>query len=229
MAKKKTTQADSLESVESALTKTELFIEENQKTIIRIVTVILALVVIFIGFKRFYLLPLEKEAQAQMFVAEQYFEADSLNLALYGDGNYLGFLDIIDEYGITKSANLSKYYAGVSYLKLGQHEEAIDYLKKFKSDDKMVAPIATGGIGDAYIEMGYLEQGLSYYMKAANQSENDFTAPLYLMKAAQIYERLEQYKKASEIYRQIKKEYVDFSNRNNIDKYITRSRMKADS
>ncbi len=229
MAKKKTTQSDSFENVESVLSKTELFFEENQKIIIRVVVAILAIVIIIIGFKRFYLLPLEKEAQAQMFVAEQYFETDSFTLALYGDGNYSGFLDIIDEYRITKSANLSKYYAGISYLKLGQFTEAIDYLKKFKSKDKMIAPIAIGGIGDAYIELEEFEEGLDYYLKAAKQSVNDFTTPLYLMKAAQIYERLEKYQKAYEIYQQIKNEYTDFSRRQNIDKYITRSMLKANS
>ena len=31
-----------------------------------------------------------------MFHAQQYFEADSLDKALYGDGNSLGFIDIIN-------------------------------------------------------------------------------------------------------------------------------------
>jgi tetratricopeptide (TPR) repeat protein len=227
MAKKKQVSDAGLEGVEGALTKTEQFIEDNQKWIIRIITGILALLVIFIGAKRFYLNPLEEEAHGQMFVAEQYFEIDSFNLALYGDGNYSGFLQIIDDYGFTKAANLSKYYAGISFLKLGQFEDAIDYLQKFKSKDKMVAPIATGAIGDAYVELGETRKGLNHYLKAASLSDNNFTTPMFLMKAGQIYENLEDNKNALDIYEQIRKDYPDYSRRNNIEKYITRSRISS--
>ncbi|MGC9353394.1 MAG: tetratricopeptide repeat protein, partial [Mariniphaga sp.] len=125
MAKKKAQQADNLQELESALTKTERFIEENQKPITYVVGAIILIVIAYLGFTRFYLQPREKEAQSQMFMAENYFERDSFNLAINGDGNYLGFLDIIDDYGMTKSANLAKYYTAISYLHLGQYEDAL--------------------------------------------------------------------------------------------------------
>lgn len=227
MAKKKQVSDAGLEGVEGALTRTEQFIEDNQKWIVRIITGILAIVILFIGAKRFYLNPLEEEANGQMFVAEQYFETDSFNLALYGDGNYSGFLEIIDDYGITKAGNLSKYYAGISFLKLGQFEDAIEHLQKFKSKDKMIAPIATGAIGDAYVELGETEKGLNQYLKAASLSDNNFTAPMFLMKAGQIYEHLGNTKKALDTYEQIRKDYPEYSRRNNIEKYITRSRISS--
>ncbi len=216
-----------MEGVEGALTKTEQFIEDNQKWIVRVVTAILAIVAIFIGVKRFYLNPLEEEANGQMFVAEQYFEADSFNLALYGDGNYSGFLQIIDDYGITKAGNLANYYAGISFLKTGQYEDAIEYLKKFKSKDKMVAPIATGAIGDAYVELGDTEKGLEYYLEAANLSDNNFTSPMYLMKAGLVYEELGEYEDALRLYERIRRDYPEYSRSNNIEKYITRSRLRS--
>ncbi|MFC2111829.1 tol-pal system YbgF family protein [Bacteroidota bacterium] len=227
MTKKKQVTDPGLEGVEGALTRTEQFIEDNQKWIVRVLTGVLAIVAIFIGVKRLYLGPLEEEAHGQMFVAEQYFEIDSFNLALYGDGNYSGFLQIIDDYGITKASNLAKYYAGISFLKSGQFEDAIDYLKKFKSSDKMVAPIASGAIGDAYIELGDTQEGLSYYLKAADLSDNIFTSPMFLMKAGLVYENLGEYRKALELYERIRKDYPDYSRSNNIEKYITRSKLQS--
>ena len=219
MAKKK--QGPDLgEGVESALTRTERFIEEHQKSIIRVVTVLLALTAIFLGLKRFYLLPRENEARSQMFVAEQYFETDSFNLALYGDGNYSGFIEIIQDYGLTKAANLSQYYAGISYLRLGEYEDALDYLRKFRSRDKMVAPIAEGAKGDACVELGEMEKGLAYYLKAAKKSKNNFTTPIYLMKSAQVYEHLQEYNKAMDILNQIKSDFPDYARNNSIDKYL---------
>jgi tetratricopeptide (TPR) repeat protein len=221
MAKKKQ-GGDIPEGIESALSKTEHFIEDNQKIILRVVFVVVAIIAIYVGMKRFYFIPRQAEAQSQMFVAEQYFEIDSFNLALYGDGNYSGFLEIIEDYNWTKSGNLSKYYTGISYLRMGMYEDAIEYLEDFKANDKMIAPIAKGAIGDAYVELNDLETGLDYYLKAARMNDNNFTAPLYLMKASLIYEQLEEFAKAEELYLQIQKDFPEYSRNNNIEKYIAR-------
>ena len=225
MAKKKQ-GGDIPEGIESALSKTEQFIEDNQKIILRVVFVIVAVIAIFVGMKRFYFSPRQVEAQSQMFVAEQYFEIDSFNLALYGDGNYSGFLEIIEDYNRTKSGNLSKYYAGISYLQMGQFEDAIDYLEDFKANDKMVGPVAKGAIGDAYVELNDFENGLDNYLKAAGLSDNNFATPLYLMKASLIYEQLGEFANAEELYLQIQKDYPEYARNNNIEKYISRVQVK---
>ncbi len=210
-----------IEAVEQVFTRTEQFIEQNQNIILIVVGVIIVVVLGFFGFKRFYLVPKEKEAQGQMFMAEKYFEMDSLSKALNGDGNYLGFLDIIDEYGITKSANLAQYYAGLCYLRMGQFDNAIEYLKKFDSDDEMAAPMARGAIGDAYMELNETDKAVSYYLDAAEMRENEFTSPMFLMKAAMACEVAGKLDKALEIYRRVKKEYPRSFDAREIDKYIS--------
>ena len=225
MSKKKSKEADNFQEIEGALTKTEQFIEDNQKTLSIIVLVIIAVVAGYFAYMKFYVKPLENEAASQMFVAEQYFERDSFNLAINGDGNYLGFIDIIDEYGVTKSANLAYYYAGISYLHLGEYEEAIDYLKNFDSEDHIIAPIATGAIGDAYSELGNNEEAVSYYVKAAEKDNNNFTAPIYLMKAAKSYEANNDYDNSLEIYNNIKDNYPKSKQARFIEKYITRAKL----
>ncbi|MFP4025924.1 MAG: tetratricopeptide repeat protein [Thiohalospira sp.] len=222
MSKKKISQQDQFESVENALSRTEHYIEQNQKSLTIIVLAIIVIVGGYLGYQRFVVSPKEKEAQSQMWMAEQYFARDSFNLALHGDGNYLGFLDIADEYSITNSGNLANYYIGISYLHLGQYEQAIEYLKKFESKDKMVAPIAYGAIGDAYMELGNAGEALKFYEKAANESENEFTAPIYLMKVGFVHEYNEDYKKALEVYNTIKKDFPESAEGKQIDKYIAR-------
>ncbi len=224
MTKKKHEQAsDAIENVEEVLSRSEQFIEDNQKIITAVIVIIIAVVGIYMGYKKYILEPKEENAQSQMFVAAQYFERDSFNLALNGDVNYPGFLAIIDDYSGTKAANLSKYYAGISYLHLGSFQEAIDYLKDFKSDDKMLKPIATGAIGDAYMELGNKEEAAKYYKKAAETSKNEFTSPIYLMKAAQAFELSGNYKEALALYKEIKKDYKTSAEGRVIDKYITRA------
>lgn len=225
MAKKKEKKGraeQNIHAVEEALSKTELFIEQNQKYISIVVGIIIVIVLAFFAYKKLYVAPKQKEAQAQMFMAEKYFEQDSLNLALYGDGNYLGFLDIIDEYKLTRSGNLAKYYAGISYLHLGEFETAIDYLKDFEKDDIMLSSMAKGAIGDAYIELEDPEKAVDYYMDAAEDNPNEFTSPLFLLKAGNIYEYLNQYDKALACYQKIKEEYGSSAEGRFIEKYIYR-------
>jgi len=225
MASKFDKKADKTEerivAVEEAFGKTEQFIEKHQNIIIIVVAVIIVVVLGFFGFRRFYLSPKEKEAQGQMFMAEKYFEQDSLKKALNGDGQYLGFLAIIDEYGITKSANLAKYYAGICYLKLGQYQDALTYLKKFDADDQVIGPMAKGAMGDTYMELKQIDQAVSLYQEAADMKKNEFTTPLFLMKAAWAFEELGNFDKALACYKRIKEEYPRSSQGRDIDKYIS--------
>ena len=223
MTKKHNQAEDNIEAVESALSRSEQFIEDNQKIITTVIVIIIAIVGIYLGYKKFYLQPLEDEAQSQMFVAAQYFERDSFNLALNGDVNYPGFLGIIDDYSATKAANLANYYAGISYLHLGQFENAIEYLKSFSASDKMLKPISLGAIGDANMELENKEEAVSFYLKAAGVSLNEFTTPIYLMKAGQAYESIGDYKNALKTYNRIKEKHKKSAEGRVIEKYITRA------
>jgi tetratricopeptide (TPR) repeat protein len=226
MVKKQDKTEGGIVAVEEALSKTERFIESNQKLLTIIIGVIVIAVLLFFGFKRFYMAPREQEAKEQMFMAERYFETDSINLALNGDGMYPGFLDIIDDYSMTKGANLSKYYAGVCYLKMGNFEEAIDYLGSFKAKDQILGPMAKGAIGDAYMELNQTAKAASYYLEAADLKDNEFSTPIFLMKAGWTYEMLNDYKKALEIYERIKIKYPASTEAREIDKYIARVKAK---
>jgi tetratricopeptide (TPR) repeat protein len=225
MAKKKV-EGDNLEELESALTRTEQFIEDNQKIITYVAGGIILLVAAYLGFNKFYVQPKGDEALSQMFMAENYFEKDSFNLAINGDGNYLGFLDIIDDYGMTKSANRAKYYAGISYLNLGEFENAIEYLNDFESDDLLLAPVAEGAKGDAYLELGENDKALKQYKKAYSVSDNELTTPVYMMKAATLLESMDELEDALDLYKGIKEKYPTSTEGSSIDRYIARVKIK---
>lgn len=230
MAKQKHTKditEERFEAVEEALTKSEQIIEKHQKTILTVIAVVVVIIMAYFGFDKYYLQPLEEEAQIEIAKAESYFAQDSLNLALNGDGVHLGFLDVIDDYGMTKSANLAHYYAGICYLKLGEFEEAIKYLKGFSSNDQAVAPMAVGAIGDTYMELGETDKAINYYLDAANQTVNDFTSPFFLQKAAWAYESNGDYSKALDMHERIKKEFATSNEGRQADKYIAYLKGKS--
>ena len=225
MKKKTDRTEEQLAAVEETLTNTEKWIESNQKILSRIVFVIVGVIAFYLGYDKFYAEPLNKEAHAEMFMAEKYFETDSFNLALNGDGQYLGFIDIASDYSGTSAGNLANYYAGICHLNLGDNESAIDLLSSFNANDEIVSSIAFGGIGDAYMNLGDSDKAISFYEKAAKNSNNKFTTPIYLKKAALAHESNGNYSDALEHYEKIKAEYGETREAADIDKYITRASL----
>ncbi len=230
MAKdKKHKQVDNLVEVESALTKSEQFLETNQKLIAIVIGAIVVVAAGYLGTRKFYIEPRGKEAQEQMFMAQNYFAKDSFNLALNGDGNNPGFLDIIDEFGSTKAGNLAKYYAGISYLHMGKFDNAISYLKKFSSDDLLLGPISVGAQGDAQLELGKTEKALDLYTQAYKMNNNQLTTPIYMLKAGELLENSNKREDAIKLYETIKEKFPDSNEGRNIDKYIARAKAKMNS
>lgn len=222
MAKKtKVENPQGIRNVEETLTKTEKYLEENYKSLVIILGVAVVLVGIF-WLGRMYLNKRNDEAQSQMYQAEKWMELDSLNLAINGDGNYLGFVDIASEYKMTKAGNLARYSAGICYLHLGQFEDAMEYLNSYKIKDKIIGSLAKGAIGDALVELGDLDTGAEMYIKAAELGDNAFNTPIFLMKAGQIYEIQQKYEEAVNLYERIKDEYPESTEGTSIDKYIAR-------
>jgi len=223
MAKSKKDEDEVIVDVGGAISEFELFIEDNQKPIYVGVGSILAIVAIYFAYTLMYLAPLEKEASGEMWRAESYFEQDSIQKALEGDGNYYGFLDIIDEYGMTKAGNLANYYVGLCYVKLGEHEAAIDYLEAFESTDILVNSVAKGALGDSYTEVGEVDLAIAKYKEAAFDNENEFSSPIYMKKAALLHESVEDYDEALDLYKKIKTDYEKSAEARTIDKYIGRA------
>jgi tetratricopeptide (TPR) repeat protein len=227
MAKKKTDKTEEqFAVVEETLTRTEQWVENNQKTLSTIVFAIVGVIALYLAFDKFYVDPINEEAQQELFKSVSYFEADSFNLALNGVNGEYGLLDIIDDYGSTEAGNLANYYAGVCFLKTGDNESAIDYLSDFSSDDEVVSSVAYGSMGDAYMNTGEFDNAINYWTKAAFNSKNDFTTPIYLKRAAMALGEDGNLDRALEYYTIIQKEYSNSDEARDIDKFITRAQLK---
>jgi len=209
------TTAEVFKSLDAGASKTEAWVEKNQKYILGIIGVVAICVLGYLAYQEYIQKPKEIEATNEMYQAQTYFEQaltatakDSLfNLSLSGVEGKYGFLDIIDKYGSTDAANLSKYYAGMAYLNTNNYKEAINYLDGFSSDDAMLGPLAKGGIGDAFVQLGQDDKALSYYESAASMSVNDFTTPRFLLKAGNTALKLGKTNKAIKHFTEITDNY----------------------
>ncbi|MDR1980223.1 MAG: tetratricopeptide repeat protein [Tannerellaceae bacterium] len=210
------------------VSRSEQFIEHNQKKILYGIIAVALVVGAILAIKQGYVIPQEKRAAAAIFKGEQYFAKDSFAIALNGNGaDYPGFESIINDYGRTKAGNLAKAYAGICYFKTGDNQKAIQLLKSFSGDDQMVSPAVTGLIGDCYVNMGNTKEGIAYFEKAAAKANNEVVSPAYLKKAGIAYESLKQYSEAIKAYTAIKENYYNSAEASDIDKYITRASERA--
>ena len=206
------------EVLQEKLVDVESWFERNPKIVIGVVAGLMLVVGGFFGY-RYYLTNQDAQAQNEMFQAVRYFEADSLNLALIGDGNNLGFLQIIEDYSQTDAANLANFYVGAIYLKQGKFPLAIFHLEDFNANDMLVQARAYSLMGDAYMEQKDYENAARYYDKAASHKPNKEFTPIYLMKAALAYEKLNQNQKAISAYQTIIEKYWESSELQNARKF----------
>ena len=220
MANKSKEEEIRQQNVAEAVSKTEEFFKKNGNLIYGCVAAVLVIALGALAYTRFYLQPKKAEAQKEMFHAEQWFAEGEYELALNGDGNYLGFNDIIDEYG-SKAGESVYLYAGISKLHQGEFEDAIAVLKKYSGKDKILLARAQSCIGDAYVGLEDAETAIGWFEKAPKTSDNAFSAA-YLLKEGIAAESLGKNDLALSCYKKIKDQYPQAPEAMDIDKYISK-------
>jgi len=224
------TTAEVFSSLDSGASKAEEWVARNQKYIFGIVGAVTLFTVGYLVYDRFMIEPKQDEAANEMFLAQENFQKaldattgkDSLfNVALNGADSKYGFLQIIENYSGTDAANLSNYYAGISYLNIGDNTNAIKYLADFKADDINLSVLAKGAIGDAFAQKNQPKEALEYYEMAVNMSgDNEMTSPRFLYKAGQTALQLEDKAKALTFFNKLKDNYATSQEARNVDGLI---------
>ncbi len=215
-------------TLDETANKTEEWVAKNQKAILGVIAVIAIATLGYFFYNKFMVEPKEEKALSDIYLAQTYFNdaltneaaQDSLlNLGLNGAEGKLGFVGVADEYSGTKAGNLANYYAGMSYLKLGDFKNAELYLLKFKSEDAILNAMAQGALGDVYSELNKVDDAIAAYKKAAS-NDNDYTAPRFLYKAAQLAFLNDKKEEANALFTQIKDKYETSREAMNVDAFI---------
>ena len=207
-------------------TKSELFLEKNKTPVTIAVVAVLVIVGGLLGYKKFVSEPRAKEAQDMIWKAQYYFEIDSLDLALNGDGNFLGFAQVADEYGSTTTGNLAKFYVAVINHQKGEYEAALQYYKDADLGD-VLRVMATGNQGDVLVELGKPVEAATQFMKAADMVKSDYTTPMFLMKAGIVYQQQNDWKNAAKCFGRIASDYPGSPDANTAKKYAARAKAMA--
>ncbi|HMN04628.1 MAG TPA: tetratricopeptide repeat protein [Flavobacteriales bacterium] len=208
-------------------TKSELFLEKNKKPITIAVIGVLVVVGGLLGYRKFISEPRAKEAQDMVWKAQYYFEIDSLDKALNGDGNYLGFLDVADQYGSTSTGNLAKFYIAVIKHQQGDLESALQYYKEADLGDDVLRVMAVGNQGDVLVDLGRPAEATALFMKAADMVKSDYTTPMFLMKAGIVYQQQNDWKNAARCFDRIGADFPNYPDLITAKKYGARAKAMA--
>jgi len=194
--------------IATRLGRGEAFLKQNSK----VLAGVLIAAVVLIGGILFFQINTQNQnekAQKEMFQAVYFFEQDSVQLALNGDGINAGLISIADDYPRTDAANLAHFYIGSIYLSERKYEEALTELEQFSADDFLVQAKAYSLVGDANMELGNTDKAISSYKKAAEYDENKYFTPKYLTKLAIAYEAAGKIPEAIATYGEIEDKYFE--------------------
>ena len=211
------TTAEVFETLDSTASKTEEWVVRYQNVILTFIGIVAVGVLGYLGYKNYVIEPKTKEAISELNQAQFYFElavnsqdSDSLyKRALNGGEGKYGFLDIIKNYEGTTAAKLATYSAGMAYLNIKDYQNAIAYLDQFNSEDVLLGALAKGAIGDAFAQMGQLEEAFDYYVNASSINNNMYSTPKFLYKAAMIGSKLGKDSQALTYLERIDKEFKE--------------------
>lgn len=215
-----------LEKIDRVTHGSEVFLQRNAKKLFFVLGALLLIIMGYFAYSKFYLESRQEKALNHLFYARQYFSRNEIKKALGGDpsltkGGYMGFADIIDKFSSTPAANIARFYAGLSNYKLGNYEKALELWKDFSAKDEFLFPMKYGIMADAYVQLDKNDQALTYYIKAAEARDNDFTSPLYFHKAAMIAFSIGKYDQARKYFIYLKEKYPKSAFAEETDKYLS--------
>ena len=228
-AEQESTTAEVFSTLDESASRSEAWVAKNQNYILGVIGVIAVAILGYLAYGQFVQGPKEASASNELYYPQQYFDQavnapaqqDSLyTLALEGAEGKFGFIDIIAEYPGTKAANQATYAAGTAYMNMQEYEKAIDYLEDFSSDDMILAAIAKGRIGDAFMQLDQANFALEYYEQAVAYDTNEYSTPMYLYKAGIAALELKQNDKALQYFQRIKDEFSKSDEARTIDAFI---------
>ncbi|MCH8546872.1 MAG: hypothetical protein LAT54_09065 [Cryomorphaceae bacterium] len=227
MAKNKKKQDEELlVDLDTKISSAEAWVEKNKNYLVGFIAALILGVAGYLSFTKLYIAPREKEAQYELYLAQELFEDENFLQAIEGDGNALGFLAIAEEYRWTKAANLARYYTGVSYLNLADYKNTIKHLDKFSTKDDILGVIKYGAIADAFLELNQPKEALDYYSKASKQSSNALVTPIYLERAGHTAILLENHNKAKGFFERLKNDFPESNEARNAEKMVAKLSAK---
>ena len=212
---------------EETLNHSEAVFLKYKKQLLIAVAALIVVVAGVILYRNFISAPREAEASTELAKSQMLFNGQQDDQAL------TGFQKVQSDYSSTAAGNLANLYVALCYAHQAKPDwaKALENAEKFStSDDEMISPASQMALGDIYANNNQNDKAVDCFKKAAKMADaeaaddtNLSIAPLALRKAGILLESEGKKADALEIYKEIKKKYVNSPVYQDIDKYIERA------
>jgi len=180
------------------------------------------LVLLWFAYQQFIFKPANEKSKTAYWRAMVYIENGEPDNALEE------FERVAKKYDGKVGGEISQYMAGRLYMDKGEFKTALKFLEKAKVKDLYLGTMIIGLQGDCQSELGDFDKAVKLYEKASKRKANEFTTPMFLMKAAMIHEmKLKNFEEAEELYKRIEMDFFEFYSSNSVEKYIERVANKV--
>ncbi len=197
--------------------------KSNKK--LRLTTFIVGgLVVLVLGFflyRQFVYLPANEKSKDAYWEGLNFAVTDSTEAAMDE------LSAVAKKYDGKIGGEIAQFAYARQLMEAGEFKNAIKELEGVEITDTYVNIMAVGLKADCYSEMEDYKTAVNLYKEAADMSDNEFTTPIYLLKAGLCAEEIKNFDKAVEFYNTINDEYTSFASQKQIEKYIARAESKT--
>ncbi len=136
---------------------------------------------------------------------------------------------VADDYGY-EAGNRAALNAAIILYQQGKYQEALDYITRYDARESVIGAAALSLEGDCYVNLEQYSQALECFKKAVSKSDNNpYYTPTFLMKQANVYRALKDYKSEAACYQEIIDKYPAYGDRMRLDmqKYLRRAQLEA--
>lgn len=184
---------------------------------------LLLLILGYFAYRQFIWSPSNEESKDSYWEGLNLADADSTDAAI----DELSV--VVKKYDGKIGGEVAQFAYARQLMEKGEFKKALTELESVEVEDTYVRVMVVGLKADCHSEMKKYEEAANLYLEAADMNDNEFTSPIYLMKAALCAEEIKNFDKAVECYERIKDNYTAFHSQKQIDKYLARAKSKTTS
>ncbi len=210
-----------LENLSTENIKEEFKSNKTARLVTYIVGGIIVLVLGYFLYRQFIWKPANVQSTEKGYAGLNYAFMDSTDIAIDELAGH------VKKYDGKQGGEVAQYVLGRQYMAKGEFKRALKELEDVDVSDTYVRVYSIGLQGDCLSELKKYEDAVEKYIEASEAHDNDYTTPYYLFKAALVTElKLKNPEEATEMYQNIKDNYLQYGNTKSIDKYIARAKYK---
>lgn len=237
MSKKETTETRTkIDDLNDSLTKVEQKVQNNKKMILYVGIAALVVALLVLGYIYLIHKPSANKSNTAYGVAdnkELVYQMQSMQLDSAGRVTEMAAVTKAYEDAARNGGdggNNATLMAAVYNFKSGEYQKALDLLKKYDRNDKIIGATSKALEGDCYVNLDKFDEAIKSFQEAAKIAKGNPTLePYCILKEATVQRHKGNFTAEAELYKKILETYPEYSQMTgeNYEAYYQRALAQA--